>query len=86
MAKEENPKFSHQLYKRQIKSTQFTGQTLSYGICKRTMRGLTEENALVLTAVDIGDKNTQEYNQIRVSAALSAGPETSPLLEGILGK
>ena len=50
------------------------------------MRVLTEENALVLTAVDIGDKNTQKYNQIRVSAALSAGPETSPLLEGILGK
>ena len=50
------------------------------------MRGLTEETALVLTAVDIGDKNTQEYSQIRVSAALSAGPETSPLLEGILGK
>ena len=47
---------------------------------------LTEENALGLTAVDIGDKNTQEYNQIRISAALTGRADTSPLLEGILEK
>ena len=47
---------------------------------------LKEENALGLTAVDTGNKNTQEYNHIRVSAALTGGPETTPLLEGILEK
>ena len=30
-----------------------------YGIYKRTLRAPTKENALVLIAVDIGDKNTQ---------------------------
>ena len=31
-----------------------------YGIYKRTLRPPTKENALVLIAVDIGGKNTQE--------------------------
>ena len=57
-----------------------------YGIYKRTLRAPTKANTLVMTAVDIGDKNTQEYNQIRISAALTGGAETSPLLEGILEK
>ena len=57
--KEEEPKPSHQLYKLQIKSTGSTSQTV-YGICKRALRAPTKEYALVLIAVDIGGKNTQE--------------------------
>ena len=37
-----------------------------YGIYKRTIRVPTKENTLVLTAVNIGGKNRQEKNQIRV--------------------
>ena len=60
VAKEEDPKPSHQLYKLQIESTQSTRQTCVYGIYKKTLRASTKENALVLIAVDIGVKNTQE--------------------------
>ena len=60
MAKEEDPKPSHQLYKLQIKSTQSTRQTVSMEYIKRTLRVPTKENTLVLIAVDIGGKNTQE--------------------------
>ena len=59
MAKEEDPKPSHQLYKLQIKFTQSTRQTLSMEYIK-TLRAPTKENTLVLIAVDIGGKNTQE--------------------------
>ena len=41
------------------------GSLCVYGIYKRTLRTPTEENALVLIAVDIGGKNTQESEQIR---------------------
>ena len=84
MAKEEDPTPSHQLYKLQIKSTGSTSQTV-YGICKRALRAPTKEYAQVLIAVDIGGKNTQE-DQIRISAAPAADPETSTVLEGILGR
>ena len=57
-AKGEDPKPSHQLHKLQIKSTRSTRQTV-YGIHQRPLRAPTEENALVLIAVDIGGKNTQ---------------------------
>ena len=60
VAKEEDPKPSHQLYKLQIKSTQSLGRLCVCGIYKRTLRAPTEENALVLIAVDTGGKNTQE--------------------------
>ena len=60
MAKEGEPKPFHQLYKLQIKSTRSTRQTLVYGIYKRSLKAPTKENALVLIAVDIGGKNTQE--------------------------
>jgi len=50
------------------------------------MRVLTKESALVLTAVDIEGKNTQEQDQIRAWAAPTAGPKISPVLEGILGR
>ena len=84
MAKGKDPKPSHQLYKLQIKSTGSTSQTV-YGICKRALRAPTKEYAQVLIAVDIGGKNTQE-DQIRISAAPAADPETSTVLEGILGR
>ena len=58
-----------------------------YGIYKRPLRAPTNENILVLIAVDVGGKNTQEWNQVRIWAALPAGPEVSTvLLEGILGR
>ena len=60
VAKEEDPKPSHQLYKRQIKSTQSTWQTLFYRIYMRTLKAPKKENTLVLIAADIGGKNTQE--------------------------
>ena len=60
MAKEEDPKLSHQLYKLQIKSTRSTSRLCVYGIYKRSLRAPTKENVLVLIAVDIGGKNTQE--------------------------
>ena len=57
-----------------------------YGIYKRSLRAPTKENALVLIAVDIGGKNTEEEDQIRIRAAPTAGPEISTVLEGILGR
>ena len=62
------------------------GRLCSYGTYKRTLRAPTIENALVLTAVDTGGKNTQERDQIRIWAAPTAGPEISTVLEGIPGR
>ena len=45
-----------------------------------------KENALALIAVDTGGKNTEEWDQIRIRAAPTAGPEISTVLEGILGR
>ena len=56
VAKEEDRKPSHQLYKLQIKST--LGTLCVYGIYKRSLRAPTKENTLVLVTVDIGGKNT----------------------------
>ena len=64
VAKEEDPKPSHQLYMLQIKSIQSTRQTLR-GIYKKTLRTPTKENILVLIDVT-GGKNTQEWKQIRI--------------------
>ena len=66
VAKEEDPKPSHQLFRLQIKSTRPTKQTLSMEYIKRPLRAPTKENALALTAVGIGGKNTQEKDQIRI--------------------
>ena len=41
------------------------GRLCVYRIYKRTLRAPTKENALVLIAVDIEGKNTQELDQIR---------------------
>ena len=66
VAKEEDSKPSHQLFRLQIKSTRPTKQTLSMEYIKRPLRAPTKENALALTAVGIGGKNTQEKDQIRI--------------------
>ena len=47
---------------------------------------LPQKKTLVLMAMDIGGKNTQEEDQIRVWAGPTAGPEASAVLEGILGR
>ena len=61
VTKEEDPIPSHHC------STSFRlnpydqlGRLCVYGIYKRTLRAPTKENALVLIAVDIGGKNTEE--------------------------
>ena len=59
VAKEEDPKSSHQLYKLQIKSTQLSRPCV-YGIYKWSLRAPSKENALVLIDVNIGGKNTQK--------------------------
>ena len=84
VAKEDDPKPSHQLYKLHIKSTWSTSRLCAYGIYKRTLRASTKENTLVLIAVYIGGKNTQQYDQIRVWAAPTACPETNTVLEDTL--
>ena len=56
VAKEEDPKPSHQL---QIKSTGSQADSV-YGIYKRSLRAPTGENALVLMAVVTGGKDGQE--------------------------
>ena len=65
VAKEEDPKPSHQLYKLKIKSNQL-GRFYVYGIYKRILKAPTKENTLVLIAVDTGGKNTHEQDQIRI--------------------
>ena len=57
VAKEEDPKPSHQVYKLQI--VQLSRLCVN-GLYIRTLRAPTKENALVLITVDIGSKNTQE--------------------------
>ena len=47
VAKEEDPKHSHQLYELQVKSTPSTRQTLCLWKCKRSLRAPTKENAVV---------------------------------------
>ena len=65
VAKEADPNPSHQLYKLQIESTQSSRQT-GYAIYKRTLRAPMKKIALVLIAVDIGGKNTEELEQMRI--------------------
>ena len=60
VAKEEDPKPSHQLYSCRLNPHNQLGRLCVYGIYKKTMRILTKENALILTALDLVGKNTQE--------------------------
>ena len=57
VAKEEDPKPSHQLYSCRLNQL---SRLCVYGIYKRPLRAPTKENALVLIAVGMGGKNTQE--------------------------
>ena len=61
VAKEEDTKPSHQLYQLKILNPlDQLGRLCVHGIYKRTLISPTKENSLVLIAVDIGGKNTQE--------------------------
>ena len=60
------------------------GRLCVYGIYKRPLRAPTKENALVLIAVNIGGRNTEEKDEIRIWAAPTAGPEINTVLERIL--
>ena len=60
VAKEENPKPSHQLTSCRLNLHDQLSRLCVYGIYKRPLRAPTKENTLTLTAVDIGGKNTQE--------------------------
>ena len=60
VTKEEDPKPSHQLYSCRLNPHDQLGRLFVCGIYKRSLRVPTKENALVLIAVDIGGKNTQE--------------------------
>ena len=66
VAKEEDPKPPHQLYKLQITSTHSASRLCVNGIYKRPLRVPTKENAPVLIAVNIGGRNTEEQDQIRI--------------------
>ena len=57
VAKEEDPKPCHQLYKLQMHTIN-EADSVSMGIYKRTLRAPTKESTLVLIAVNIGGKNT----------------------------
>ena len=80
VAEEEDPKPSHQLYRLQIKSARSPGRLCVYGIDKRTRSAPSGENTRVLMAVDIGGKNTEDQNQIRIWAAPTTGPEICTVL------
>ena len=60
VSKEEDPKPSHQLYKLRKNPPDQLGRLCVNGIYKMTLIAPTKENALVLIAVGIGGKNTQE--------------------------
>ena len=60
VTEEEDPKPSHQLYSCRLNPHNQLGRLYAYGMYKKTVRAPTKENALVLIAVDIGGKNTQE--------------------------
>ena len=49
-----------------LNSHEQLGRLCVYGMYKRTLRAPTKENTLVLIAVDIVGKNTQEQEQIRI--------------------
>ena len=63
----EDPKPSDQLFtSSRLNSHDQLGRLSVCGIYKRSLRALTKENTLVLIAVDIGGKNTEEEEQIRI--------------------
>ena len=61
------------------------GRLCVYEIYKRPLRAPTKENALALIAVDIGDKDTQEWTRLE-SELPPQQVQRSAVLEGILGR
>ena len=74
VAKEEDPKPSHQLYR--LNPHNQLSRLCVYGIYKRSLRAPTKENALTLIVVDSGGKNIQELDQKRICTAPTAGPRS----------
>ena len=60
VAKEEDPKPSHQLYNCRLNPHDQLSRLCIYGIYKKSLRAPTKENAQALIAVNFGGKNTQE--------------------------
>ena len=58
VAKEEDPKPSHQLYR--LNPHNQLSRLCVYGIYKRSLSAPIKENALILIAVDTGRKNTEQ--------------------------
>ena len=64
--REEDPKHPTSCARCRLNPQDQLGRLCVYGIYKRSLRAPTKENALVLTAVDIGGKNTLKQGQIRI--------------------
>ena len=60
VAKEEDPKPFHQLYKLRLNPHDQLSRLCVYEIYKKPLRAPTKENALALIAVDIGGETTKE--------------------------
>ena len=65
VAKQEDPSLSTGCTFCRLSPHDQLGKLCDYGIYKRSLRAPTKENALVLIAVDVGGKNTQEKDEIR---------------------
>ena len=66
MVKEEDPNLPSGCTSCRLNPYDQLGRLFVYGIYKGILRAPTKENTLVLIAMDIGGKNTQEEDQIRV--------------------
>ena len=66
VTKEENPKLSHSSTCCRLNPHDQLGRLCVYGIYKRLLRAPTKENTLILIAVGVGGKNTEELDQMRI--------------------
>ena len=66
VAKEEDPKPPTSCTSCRLNPHDQLGRLCVYGTYKRSLRAPTKENTLVLIAVDIGVKSTEESDQIRI--------------------
>ena len=66
VAKEEDPNLPTRGTSRRLNPRDQLSRLCVYGVYKRPLGAPTKENALALIAVDIGGKNTQEQDQIRI--------------------
>ena len=65
-AKEEDPKSPTSRTSCRLNPHDQLGRLCVYGIYERSLRAPTKENVLVLIAMDVGGKNKEEYDQIRI--------------------